>query len=74
MEEELRIEGVWEMGNGVEEVGGLVEFEMLGGGVEEVVVKKEWKSGGGGGEIDVVVMLKVIFVEGYYGLGEEEIE
>lgn len=73
-EEEFTIEALSQMGNPLEQLSALVDFEMFRPALEEVLVKKECKTPAGRPQIDVILMFKVIFLQRYYGLGYHQIQ
>ena len=73
-EEEFTIEALSQMGNPLEQLAALVDFEMFRPALEEVLVKKDCKTPAGRPQIDVVLMFKVIFLQRYYGLGDHQIQ
>lgn len=73
-EEEFTLEALSAMGNPLEQLSALVDFEMFRPTLEQVLVKKDCKTPAGRSQIDVVVMFKVIFLQRYYGLGDHQIE
>lgn len=60
-EEEFTIEALSQMGNPLEKLSSLVDFEMFRPALEDVLVKKDCKTPAGRPQIDVVLMFKVIF-------------
>lgn len=73
-EEDFTIEALSNMGNPLEQLSSLVDFEMFRPALEEVLVKKDCKTPAGRPQIDVVLMFKVIFLQRYYGLGDHQIQ
>ncbi len=73
-EEELTIAALSAMGNPLEQLSALVDFEMFRPELEDILVKKDCKSAAGRPQFDVVLMLKVIFLQRYYGLGDKQIQ
>lgn len=73
-EEEFTIEALSQMGNPLEKLSSLVDFEMFRPALEDVLVKKDCKTPAGRPQIDVVLMFKVIFLQRYYGLGDHQIQ
>lgn len=73
-EEEFTVRALSEMGNPLERLSSLVDFEMFRPTLEDVLVKKECKSLAGRPQIDVVLMFKIIFLQRYYGLGDHQIQ
>ena len=73
-EEEFTIEALSQMGNPLDRLAALVDFEMFRPALEEMLVKKDCKTPAGRPQIDVVLMFKVIFLQRYYGLGNHQIQ
>ena len=73
-EEELTIDALSAMGNPLEQLSSLVDFEMFRPALEDALVKKDCKSTAGRPQYDVVLMFKVIFLQRYYGLGDKQIQ
>ena len=73
-EEEFTIEALSRMGNPLEQLAALVDFEMFRHALEEVLVKKDRKTPAGHPQIDIVLMFRVIFLQRYYGLGDHQIQ
>jgi len=73
-EEEFTVRALSEMGNPLERLSSLVDFELFRPTLEDVLVKKECKSAAGRPQIDVVLMFKIIFLQRYYGLGDHQIQ
>ena len=73
-EETFTIEALSQMGNPLEQLVKLVDFEMFRSTLEDVLVKKECKTQAGRPQIDVVLMFKVLFLQRYYGLGDRQIQ
>ncbi len=73
-EEEFTIEALSQMGNPLERLSSLVDFEMFRPVLEDVLLTKECKTPAGRKPIDVVIMFKVIFLQRYYGLGDHQIQ
>ena len=73
-EEEFTIDALSQMGNPLEQLAALVDFEMFRPALEEMLVKKDCKTPAGRPQIDVVLMFKVIFLQRYYGLGDHQIQ
>lgn len=73
-EEELTIAALSAMGNPLEQLTALVDFEMFRPELEDILVKKDRKSAAGRPRFDVVLMFKVIFLQRYYGLGDKQIQ
>ena len=66
-EEELTIEALSAMGNPLEQLSALVDFEMFRPELEDILVKKDCKSTAGRPQFDVVLMFKVIRIPTHAG-------
>ncbi|EJW90259.1 transposase IS4 family protein, partial [gut metagenome] len=64
-EEEFTKEALSKMGNPLEKLSSLIDFEIFRPILEEVLVKKDCKSLAGRPQIDVVLMFKIIFLQRY---------
>ena len=73
-EEDFTIAALSQLGNPLEQLAALVDFEMFRPALEDVLVKKDCKTPAGRPQIDVVLMFKVIFLQRYYGLGDHQIQ
>lgn len=73
-EEEFTLVALSKMGNPLEQVSYLVDFELFRPTLESVLVNTDCKSLAGRPSIDVVLMFKIIFLQRYYGLGDHQIE
>lgn len=73
-EEELTRQALSSMGNPLEQLSALVDFEMFRPEHEEILVKKDCKSTAGCPRYDAVLMFKVVFLQRYYGLGDKQIQ
>ena len=73
-EEEFTVESLSQMGNPLERLSSLVDFEMFRPVLEDVLLTKECKTPAGRKPIDVVLMFKVIFLQRYYVLGDHQIQ
>ncbi len=68
-EEEFTVEALSKMGNPLERLSSLVDFEMFRQILEDVLLTKECKTPAGRKPIDVVLMFKVILLQRCYGPG-----
>lgn len=73
-EEEFTVQALSEMGNPLERLSNMVDFEMFRPILEDALLTKEVKSAAGRKPIDVVLMFKVMFLQRYYGLGDHQIQ
>ena len=71
--EEFTVEALSRMGNPLEQLAALVDFEMFRPALEEVLVRKDGRIPAGRPQTDVVLMFKVMFLQRYYGLGDHQI-
>lgn len=68
------IQSLSAMGNPLEIVKECVDFEVFRNILENAILPKNRKSNAGRPPIDPVLMFKIIFLQRYYGLGDEQIE
>ena len=68
-EEEFTMEALSQMGNPLERLSSLVDFEMFRAVLEDVLLAKECKTPAGRKPIDVVLMFRVIFSSTLLWLG-----
>lgn len=73
-EDDFTIEALNKLGNPLEQLSALVDFEMFRPTLEDVLLTKEVKSPAGRKPIDVVLLFKVIFLQRFYGLSDHNIE
>ncbi len=73
-EEEFTIDALSALGNPLEELSKLIDFEMFRPMLEEVLLTKECKTPAGRKPIDVILLFKIIFLQRYYGLGDHQIQ
>jgi len=73
-EEELTIWALSELGNPLEDLEKLIDFEMFRPQLEDALQNKDCKTAAGRPPIDVVLIFKVLFLQRYYGLGDHQIE
>lgn len=62
------------IGNPLEMIIKVVDFEMFRSMLEETFLNKEKKSNGGAKPYDVVMMFKILILQRYYGLGDSQLE
>jgi len=62
------------IGNPLEMISNIVDFEMFRGTLEEALLNKEKKSNAGAKPYDVVMMFKILILQRYYGLGDSQLE
>lgn len=62
------------LGNPLEKISLVVDFEVFRSTLEESILKKDKKSNAGAKPFDVVMMFKILILQRYYGLGDTQIE
>jgi IS5 family transposase len=62
------------MGNPLEMLSKVVDFEYFRPLLEESLVKKDKKSDAGAKPFDVLMMFKILVLQRYYGLSDREVE
>jgi IS5 family transposase len=62
------------IGNPLEKVSRVVDFEFFRAILEEGILTKDKKSHAGARPFDVVMMFKILILQRYYGLGDTQIE
>ena len=73
-EREMTLESLQSMGNPLEILKDLLDFELFRPLLEPVFEKADRKSNAGRKPIDPVLMFKVMFLQRLYGLGDHQIE
>ena len=68
-EEELTVEALSDMDNSLERLSKRVDLEKFRPILEEAILTKDVKSAAGRKPIDLVLVLKVIFLQRHYALG-----
>lgn len=63
-----------EIGNPLEMISKVVDFEMFRAVLEDSLLNKDKKSNAGAKPYDVVMMFKIIILQRYYGLGDKQLE
>ena len=63
-----------EMGDPLERLGSVVDFEMFRTELEDALLPKERKSNAGAKRYDVVMMFKLMVLQRYYNLSDEQAE
>ena len=73
-EEEFTRDALSQLGNPLEKLSALIDFEMFRSSLEDALVRKDCKSQAGRPQFDVVLMFKIMFLQRYYGLGDHQIQ
>ncbi len=63
-----------DIGNPLEKISKVIDFEMFRGFLEAKLLKQNKKNNAGAKPFDVVMMFKIIILQRYYGLGDTQIE
>ena len=73
-DDEMNHERLSQIGNPLERILKVIDFEMFRIFFEKHLTKKERKSNAGAKPYDVVMMFKILILQRYYGLGDTQIE
>ena len=73
-DDEMNYERLSEIGNPLERILEVVDFEIFREFLETHLTKKDRKSNAGAKPYDVIMMFKILILQRYYGLGDTQIE
>jgi len=73
-DEEENLSKLAVIGNPLEMIGSVVDFEMFRNTLETSLLNREKKSNAGAKPFDVLMMFKVLILQRYYGLGDTQLE
>ncbi len=73
-DEQFTIERLSEIGNPLEAISKVIDFEMFRITLEDKLLNTNKKSNAGAKPFDVVMMFKIIILQRYYGLGDKQVE
>jgi len=73
-DKQFTIERLSEIGNPLEAISKVVNFEIFRTSLEEKLLNTNKKSNAGAKPYDVVMMFKIIILQRYYGLGDKQVE
>jgi IS5 family transposase len=73
-DEQFTIERLSEIGNPLEAISKVIDFEMFRNTLEDKLLNTNKKSNAGAKPFDVVMMFKIIILQRYYGLGDKQVE
>lgn len=73
-DEQENYEKLSAIGNPLEMIQNVIDFEMFRATLEEGVLTKEKKNNAGAKPFDVVMMFKILILQRYYGLGDTQLE
>lgn len=73
-DEEFTINRLSEIGNPLEKIDAVIDFEYFRNTLEFSLLNKEKKNNAGAKPFDVVMMFKIMILQRYYGLGDSQVE
>lgn len=73
-DEQNSIEQLSAIGNPLETISEVIDFEMFRSTLESKLLNIDKKSNAGAKPFDVVLMFKILILQRYYGLGDKQIE
>ena len=73
-DEQFNYERLLAIGNPLEAMNKVIDFEMFRSSLEEKLLNTEKKNNAGAKPFDVVMMFKIIILQRYYGLGDKQAE
>jgi transposase, IS5 family len=73
-DEEFSIEKLSSIGNPLETISQVIDFEMFRPTLESKLLNMNKKSNAGAKPYDVLLMFKIMILQRYYGLGDKQIE
>jgi len=73
-DEQFSIQLLSEIGNPLETISKVIDFEMFRSTLESKLLNTNKKNNAGAKPFDVVMMFKILILQRYYGLGDKQIE
>ena len=73
-DEQESVDQLSEMGNPLERISKVIDFEMFRCTLEEKLLNTNKKNNAGAKPFDVVMMFKILILQRYYGLGDTQVE
>ncbi len=73
-DEQFTIERLSAIGNPLEKIGNVIDFEAFRYTLESNLLNTEKKNNAGAKPFDVVMMFKIMILQRYYGLGDKQVE
>ncbi len=73
-DDQFSIEQLSEIGNPLEKISNVIDFEMFRLLLESKLLNTTKKSNAGAKPFDVVLMFKILILQRYYGLGDRQVE
>lgn len=71
---EFTLNSLSEIGNPLEKIANVIDFEMFRPLLEEKLLNRAKKNNAGAKPFDVVFMFKIMILQRYYGLGDKQVE
>lgn len=73
-DEQFNIERLSAIGNPLEKISNVIDFELFRSTLETKLLNAEKKNNAGAKLYDVVMMFKIMILQRYYGLGDKQVE
>lgn len=73
-DEHFSIEKLSEIGNPLDKISNVIDFEIFRDLLESKLLNTDKKSNAGAKPFDVVLMFKILILQRYYGLGDKQVE
>jgi IS5 family transposase len=73
-DEQFTIERLSSIGNPLEKISNIIDFELFRNTLESKLLNTEKKNNAGAKPFDVVMMFKIMILQRYYGLGDTQVE
>jgi len=73
-DEQYTIERLSAIGNPLEKISNVIDFEAFRSTLESKLLNTEKKNNAGAKPFDVVMMFKILILQRYYGLGDTQVE
>ena len=73
-DEQFIIERLSVIGNPLEKISKVIDFESFRATLESKLLNTEKKNNAGAKPIDIVMMFKIMILQRYYGLGDTQVE
>lgn len=73
-DEEFIVDRLSEIGNPLEKISAVIDFEFFRPTLESKLLNKQKKNNAGAKPYDVVMMFKIMILQRYYGLGDTQVE
>lgn len=73
-DEEFTQERLSSMGNPLDAITKVIDFELFRGSLERKLLNTKKKNNAGAKPYDVVMLFKILILQRYYGLGDSQVE